>query len=98
MPKGAVPTIGRIVWYRGKTGCQAMRPAIVTGDYWTVGLRGVEAGAIPAVSSVLRAHLWVFSPGGGGFAEYDVPPGGDEGVVNNMEELQPGAWCWPVRG
>jgi hypothetical protein len=81
------PTLGSMVWYRGKQGIHAVRAAIVTATVDTLDPRGVEAGHVPALDDELSVHLWVFTPGEqGGFAEYNVKPG-DE----------PGQWSWPPR-
>ncbi len=81
----ALPSMGRIVHYRGKQGYQAWRPAIVTVDAANLDPRGVEAGVIPALDSDEHVHLKVFSAGED-FAEYNVPPGDG-----------PGCWRWPPR-
>jgi len=89
MPK---PTLGRIVHYRGKQGLLAMRAAVVTADTGNLDPRGVAAGEVPALDSDQHVHLWVFTPGAkGGFAEFNVPFGGEDG------EIPPGSWCWPSR-
>ncbi|MFC9973528.1 hypothetical protein ACFVH6_21805 [Spirillospora sp. NPDC127200] len=89
-----IPTLGRIVHYRGKQGNQAMRAAIVSADTRSLDPRGVESGDVPAITDEQHAHLWVFTPGAsGGFPEFDVPPGepGEDGLI------PPGTWCWPPR-
>jgi hypothetical protein len=92
------PSLGRIVHYRGKTGLAAMRAAIVTADTNSLDPRGVEAGEVPALSSDMHVHLWVFTPGArGGFEEYDVAPGGVAGGGDAVGEIAPGTWCWPPR-
>lgn len=82
------PTTGRIVRYRGNQGHNAIRAAVVTADVHTLDPRGVESGAVPALTSDEHVHLWVFTPGGSaGFAEHNVGPGDG-----------PGEWSWPPRG
>jgi hypothetical protein len=88
------PKLGDDVYYRGKHGYQAMRAAKVTATIDSLDPRGVETGAVPALTDDSHAHLWVFTPGGSdGFAEYNVPCG--EGAVSEVEEIPPGTWCWP---
>jgi hypothetical protein len=88
-----LPTIGRIVHYRGKQGLQTMRPAIVTADAASLDPRGVESGDVPSLASDTHVHLWVFTPSAsGGFAEFNVPQGeAVEGCI------PPGSWAWPAR-
>lgn len=88
------PSLGRIVHYRGKLGYQAMRAAIVTADAASLDPRGVEAGAIQALTDDEHVHLWVLTPGpSGGFVEYDVP----FGTPDADGQIPPGSWCWPPR-
>lgn len=62
-PSGTiVPTIGRIVWYRSRTGNYTV-PAIVTATKATLWQPGVEQGHVPALDSDLHVHLTVFTPG-----------------------------------
>lgn len=83
----ALPSLGRIVHYRGKQGFNALRAAVVTADARSLDPRGVEAGVIPALTDEQHVHLWVFTPGeAGGFTEYNVGPGDG-----------PGEWHWPPR-
>lgn len=62
MTSAALPTIGRIVLYRSRTGAYTV-PAIITATVETLNPKGVEAGHIPALSSDRHVHLTVFSPG-----------------------------------
>jgi hypothetical protein len=80
-----LPTIGRIVHYRGKLGMQTLRPAMVVVTVDNLDQRGVDAGLIEPLDSPEHVHLQVFGPGEM-FHEYNVPPG-DE----------PGHWSWPPR-
>lgn len=85
-----LPTLGRIVHYRGKLGVQAMRAAIVVVDQASWG----GGGDLPALATQDQVHLWVFSPNElGGFMEYNVDQGepGEDGLI------PPGTWCWPAR-
>lgn len=91
------PTLGRIVHYRGKYGLQTMRAAVVTATVDTLDPAGVERGDVPALDSPAHVHLWVWTPAAtgqnaeaGGFAEFNVPPGGSGG------DVEPGMWRWPV--
>lgn len=80
-------TLGRIVHYRGKQGRMAMRAAIVTGTVASLDPDGIASGDVPALSSDLHVHLWVFTPGAsGGFPEFNVAHG-----------TEPGQWAWPPR-
>lgn len=76
------PTTGRIVRYRGKQGVGAVRAAIVVMDTET----WVRSGDVEPLDSDQHVHLWVFTPGEAGFAEYNVGPG-----------EEPGQWSWPPR-
>ncbi len=88
----SLPTIGRIVHYRGKHGLCAPRAAIVTATGDSLDPRGVESGDVPGLDSDQHLHLWVFTPGeSGGFAEFNVPPTPDN------TDPEPGHWYWPPR-
>lgn len=94
LPPRGVPRLGDLVVYRGKQGVLAPRSAVVTATVASLDPGNVEAGAVPALTDEQHLHLWVFTPGvSGGFAEFDVPCGG-EGPVG---EIPPGSWCWPPR-
>ena len=56
------PTLGRIVWYRSRTGSYDV-PAIVTATTDSLNPKGVEAGHIPPLTSDWHVHLTVFSAG-----------------------------------
>jgi hypothetical protein len=80
------PMIGRIVWYRSRTGAYTV-PAIITCTVDSLYEPAVEAGIIPALSSESHVHLTVCSPGVPQVGEnapqfettsmqaYDLPPG-----------------------
>jgi hypothetical protein len=107
-----IPTIGRIVIYRSRTGDYDI-PAIVTATQDTLNLKGVEAGYVPPLSGDYSVHLTVFSPGKGGLhkeaenflvkSEYPV----SENVSGCYQEwdisiaiantIGPGTWRWPER-
>lgn len=57
-----LPTIGRIVIYRSKTGDYVM-PAIITATTETLYRPNVEAGHVPDLSSDMHVHLVVFTAG-----------------------------------
>lgn len=54
--------IGRIVWYRSRTGTYSM-PAIVTATIDTLFQPNIDAGHIAGVSGPDCIHLTVFTPG-----------------------------------
>jgi hypothetical protein len=87
-----LPTLGRIVHYRGKLGVQAMRAAVVVMD-WESWKRD---GDVAALDSPSHVHLRVFSPSDeGGFTEYNVPYFGEE--LFEWQSIPPGTWTWPAR-
>lgn len=87
-----LPTIGRVVHYRGKFGLHAMRAAIVTCTQETLIPEGVATGQIPDLDSPTHVHLCVFTPSeeAPAFTEYNVPQA-------TGTEINPGEWAWPVR-
>lgn len=95
-----LPTLGRIVHYRGRLGHQAPRAAIVTATQDSLDPRGVASGDVPALTSPEHVHLWVFTPGDrGGFPEFNVPRGPAADVQpTTAGTIPPGTWCWPPRG
>lgn len=84
------PTLGRIVHYRGRHGLHAKRAAIVTCTVaeW---VPSDEPDALPPPSTPEHVHLHVFSAGGPGFDELDVPRSADPA------DPTPGTWQWPTR-
>lgn len=58
----AIPTIGRIVIYRSKTGDYVM-PAIISATVDTLHQPNVEAGHLHGLSSPAHVHLTVFTAG-----------------------------------
>lgn len=92
------PTLGCIVHYRGKQGLLAPRAAMVTATQDSLDPRGVASGQISALDSDQHVHLWVFSPGGEGFPEDNVPRGeAPTGEQATAGTIPPGTWCWPPR-
>lgn len=98
------PTIGQIVFYRGRAGLQTVRAAIITATVDTLDPRGVAAGHVPSLSGPDHVHLWVFTPaaGGpnssaGGFAEFNIPYSEPANPHATEPYPSPGAWCWPGR-
>lgn len=69
----AEPTIGRIVWYRSKTGRYSV-PAMITATHDTLYPPSVEGGHIPALSSDTHVHLHVLTPGLPGHRLPDTDP------------------------
>lgn len=93
----AKPTIGRIVWYRGKEGLEALRPAMVVTTVGTLAAAGVTADPRLALTDEMHVHLHVFTPSDRGFfTEYDVPYD-DETTGDDERYPQPGKWAWPRR-
>lgn len=103
-------TIGRIVEYRSRTGNYSV-PAMVNCTHDTIYQPGVEAGHVPAISSVDRVHLTCFTPGKPGMRgeadNFVVAP--EEEVSENVSGCYqewnipydpnggPGTWRWPAR-
>jgi len=83
----AVPSLCRMVIYRGRSGHNAKRAAVVIATQDSLDPRGIESGAVPALDSPMHVHLHVFTPSEQqGWTEYNVVYG--EG---------PGEWSWPPR-
>ncbi|MEU0081375.1 hypothetical protein ABZY58_26035 [Micromonospora tulbaghiae] len=76
-----LPTLGRIVHYRGDRGMYAPRAAIVTATVDTLDQRGVDAGEVPALDS--PSHV----PQGRSADGHEATAG----------TIPPGTWCWPPR-
>lgn len=109
---GPVPTIGRIVIYRSRTGDYDV-PAIVNCTTGTLNTKGVEAGHVPDLSSDRHVHLTVLTPGKPGMRrdagdfKVESPHGRGENVSGCYQEWdiaqgepgppQPGTWRWPER-
>lgn len=85
------PSIGRVVWYRSRTGKYTV-PAIVTATTETLAPEGVEAGLIPALTDEQHVHLTVFSPG---LPQYGPNMHGEPGPAR---ELPPGATSHNLAG
>ena len=94
-----IPTLGRIVHYRGNQGLLAPRAAIVTATQDSLDPRGVASGDVPALDSPDHVHLRVYTPvDKGGFAEYNVPRGqATDDQPATAGTIPPGTWCWPPR-
>jgi hypothetical protein len=110
----AIPTIGRIVIYRSKTGDYVM-PAIVSATLDTLHQPNVDAGHMHPLSGPLNVHLTVFTAGYQGQvsqstmenhpeladpARRNYPAGGtfQEWDIPYSDTDEPGCWSWPVRG
>lgn len=80
-----IPTIGRIVTYRSRTGNYDV-PAIITATQETLYLPGVEGGFVPDLDSPEHVHLTVFTPGKPGLRthadDFKVQP--DEPISENV--------------
>jgi hypothetical protein len=103
------PTLGRIVWYRSKTGNYDL-PAIITATAETLDPTGVELGHVPALTGYNAVHLSVQTCGlpgtarpgnepnptiaGGTYPEYDIPQAEE---LDIDEVPAPGTWRWPAR-
>lgn len=98
LPIPGKPALGDVLLYRGKQGFLAPRSAIVVGTVDSIDPRGIESGAVPALTSDEHVHLWVFGPGSAGFAEFDVPRGqpSTPGADATVGEIPPGSWTWPA--
>lgn len=67
------PAIGRIVWYRSKTGNYTL-PAMITATVETLHRPNVEAGHVPDLDSPTHVHLTVNTCGIPGERAADVDP------------------------
>lgn len=86
-----IPTLGRIVHYRGNQGLYAMRAAIVACTTKELIEEGVNNNFIPDLSSDMHVHLHVITPSVAGFFnEFNVP----HGVPDEDGKIPPGTWCW----
>lgn len=86
------PTMGRIVWYRGRYGLCAMRPAWVVCTTEELMPEGVETGEAAPLDSDMHVHLVVGTIGSQMmFPESNVP----HGVPGEDGKIPPGTWCWP---
>lgn len=56
------PSIGRVVWYRSRTGKYTV-PATIVSTKDTLYAGGVEAGFVPPITSPSHVHLVVYTPG-----------------------------------
>lgn len=56
------PVIGRMVWYRSKTGNYTL-PAIISATTETLHRENVEAGHVPDLDSPYHVHLTVYTCG-----------------------------------
>jgi hypothetical protein len=102
--------ICRMVEYRSRTGNYSV-PAVVNCTTDSIYQPGVEAGHVPALTSVDRVHLTVFTPGLPGmrgdadnFVVASEQPV-SENVAGTYQEWNipydpdggPGTWKWPTR-
>lgn len=107
-----LPTLGRIVHYRSKTGKYTLA-AIVTATVDTLFRLGVEEGHLPDLTDATHVHLGVFTPGlaghrnstttedvGATLTARSVPAGGsyqEWDVPEDQTGEKPGSWRWPPR-
>lgn len=89
-----VPTPGRDVLYKSKTGNYVL-PAKVSVTLDNLFRPGVESGDLADLDSPLHLHLKVFNPGPE-YVEFNVPhakqhPDYDE----DLNAWPPGSWRWP---
>lgn len=92
--KPAVPTLGRIVHYRGKYGFNAMRMAFVACTRKELIAKSVEEGEAQPLDSNMHVHLQVVTIGSlMMFPENNVP----YAAPNADGEIPPGTWTWPPR-
>lgn len=102
------PSIGRVVWYRSRTGNYTL-PALITATVDTLWDEGVERGDVPALTSRHHVHLTAFTPGDAGtYQEHDVPlwtpgplPVFEPGQAHGPREADgqpPETWRWPLVG
>lgn len=98
--------IGRIVWYRSRTG-DYWCPAVINCCTDTLDPEGVKLGHVPALTTDEYVHLTVFTPGKPGTRRERVELAGDlsenvagcyqEWNVMHDPEGRPGTWRWPER-
>jgi hypothetical protein len=101
-----VPTIGRIVIYRSKTGDYDL-PAIITGTRDSMSAAGMARAGDDAEKLVLstptHVHLEVLTPGAQGrYQEHNVPMcpltvAQQTGVAHEAPKPEPRSWRWPER-
>lgn len=82
------PILAEAVIYRGKTGLQTRRAAIIVATVASLDPQGLVTGQVRGLDTNTHVHLWVFTPGGPGFSEDNVPMCPDD------QPLQPGTWTW----
>lgn len=92
-----LPSIGRIVLYRSRTGSYTV-PAVINCTTATIYQPGVDAGHVPALSSDEHVHLTVFTPGkpgmrgGAGDFVAESPHGRGENVAGTYQEWDIAYW------
>jgi len=92
--KPMVPTLGRIVHYRGKLGLKATRMALVACTQKELIAASVESGEAQPLDSEMHVHLQVVTIGTQMmFPENNVPYA--EPDANG--EIPGGCWTWPPR-
>lgn len=92
--KPQVPTLGRIVHYRGKHGLNAMRGAFVACTQKELMFESVASGEAQPLDSERHVHLVVFTIGTlMSFPEANVP----YAEPDENGKIPPGTWTWPPR-
>lgn len=94
MPTVVIPTPGRDVLYRSKTGNYAL-PAKVSVTIDNLHIPSVEQGLIESLSSPIHAHLKVLNPGPE-YVELNVPHATLHPEFDaRSNPFPPGSWRWP---
>lgn len=89
-----VPTPGRDVLYRSKTGNYVL-PAKVSVTIDNLFRPGVESGDLADLETPLHVHLKVINPGPE-YVEFNVPHAKQHPDYDSREEpFPPGTWRWP---
>lgn len=89
-----VPTPGRDVLYKSKTGNYVL-PAKVVVTLDNLFSEGVKKGDIPGLDTPVHVHLKVFSPGED-YVEENCPHSSEHPDYDARANPFPaGSWCWP---
>lgn len=89
-----VPTPGRDVLYKSKTGNYVL-PAKVSVTVDNLYRPGVESGDLADLASPLHVHLKVINPGPE-YVEFNVPHAMQhEDYDGGLNPWPPGTWAWP---
>lgn len=88
-----VPTPGRDVLYKSKTGNYVL-PAKVSVTIDNLYRPGVEAGDLEDLDTPLHVHLKVLNPGPE-YVEFNVPHAKEHPDYDDGAPWPPGSWRWP---